>query len=159
MKYLPIDANLYIKNRKKLAENMIAGSIAIFNSNDVLPTNADGTMMLRQNNDLLYLSGVDQEESILIVFPDCPVEKHREILFVKETNEEIAIWEGEKLTKAKATENSGIKTIYWLQDFHKILRACPSYVRSRIENGERYFETVKYTPNGVKAIGNKRKKP
>lgn len=101
---------------------MISNSIAIFNSNDVLPTNADGTMMLRQNNDLLYLSGVDQEESILVIFPDCPIEKHREILFVKETNEEIAIWEGEKLTKEAATATSGVSTIYWVQDFQKILR-------------------------------------
>lgn len=123
MKYLPIDSNLYIKNRKKLAEHMIPNSIAIFNSNDILPTNADGTMMLRQNNDMLYLSGVDQEESILVVFPDAPLEKYKEILFVKETNEEIAIWEGDKLTKEAATKSSGIKSIYWLNDFHKVLRS------------------------------------
>lgn len=122
MKYLPIDSNLFVKNRAKLAELMMPGSISIFNANDVLPSNADGTMAFRQNNDLFYLSAVDQEESVLLIFPDAPNEKHREVLFLKETNEEIAIWEGEKLTKETAFKVSGIKTVYWLQDFHKILR-------------------------------------
>jgi len=122
MKYLPIDSNLFVKNRTKLAELMIPGSIAIFNANDIFPTNADGTMPFRQNNDLFYLSGVDQEESILVVFPDAPNNKHREVLFLKETNQEIAIWEGEKLTKETAHTVSGIKTVYWLKDFHKTLR-------------------------------------
>lgn len=123
MKYLPIDSNLFIKNRKKLAKNMAPKSLAIFNSNDVMPTNADGTMPFRQNNDLFYLSGVDQEESILVIFPDAPNPKFREVLFLKETNEEIAIWEGEKLDKKSATESSGIKTVVWLQDFEKTLRS------------------------------------
>ncbi len=122
MKYLPIDSNLFVKNRTKLAERMMPGSIAIFNANDILPTNADGTMDFRQNNDLFYLCGVDQEESILLVFPDAPNEKHREVLFLKETNKEIAIWEGEKLTNETAYNVSGIRTVYWLQDFHKTLR-------------------------------------
>jgi Xaa-Pro aminopeptidase len=97
--------------------------LVVFNSNDVLPTNADGTMPFRQNNDLLYFSGVDQEESILVVFPDAPTEKFKEVLFLKETNEEIAIWEGEKLTKERATETSGIETIYWLKDFNKVFNS------------------------------------
>ncbi len=122
MKYLPIDSNLFIKNRNKLAELMIPRSLAIFNANDLLPTNADGTMAFKQNNDLFYLSGVDQEDSVLVIFPDAPNEKHREVLFLKETNEEIAVWEGEKLTKETAFSSSGIKTVYWLQDLHKVLR-------------------------------------
>jgi len=122
MKYLPIDSNLFIKNRKKLTKAMKKNALAIFNSNDIMPTNADGTMSFRQNNDLFYLSGVDQEETILVVFPDAPLEKYREILFLKETNEEIAIWEGEKLTKETAQKATGIKTIFWLQDFEKTLR-------------------------------------
>lgn len=122
MKYLPIDASLFIKNRKKLAERMAPKSLAIFNANDIMPTNADGTMPFRQNNDLFYLSGVDQEDSILVVFPDAPNANHKEILFLKETNEEIAIWEGEKLTKEKAVESSGVETIVWLQDFEKTLQ-------------------------------------
>ena len=95
--------------------------MAVFNSNDLYPISADSLMPFEQHRDIFYLSGVDQEESILVLFPDCPKEKHREILFLRETNEHIAIWEGEKLTKEKAFETSGIKTVYWLQDMEKIL--------------------------------------
>ncbi len=121
MKYHPINSNLFIKNRKKFAENMKANSLAVFNSNDIYPISADSTMPFEQHRDIFYLSGVDQEESILVLFPDCPKETHREILFLKETNEHIAIWEGEKLTKEKAFATSGIKTVYWLQDMEKIM--------------------------------------
>jgi len=95
-------------------------SLAVFNSNDIYPISADSTMPFQQSRDIFYLSGADQEESILVLFPDAPLEKHREILFLTETNEHIAIWEGEKLTKEKAFETSGIKTVYWLQDFDKV---------------------------------------
>ncbi len=122
MKYLPIDQNLFIKNRNKFIKHLKSKSVAIFNSNDILPTNADGTMPFRQNNDLFYLSGVDQEESILVLFPDATQEKYREMLFVKETSEEIAIWEGEKLTKEAATKTSGIKHVFWLNDFETLLK-------------------------------------
>ena len=100
---------------------MLPNSLAVFNSNDIYPISADSTMPFEQHRDIFYLSGVDQEESILILFPDCPKENHREILFLKETNEHIAVWEGEKLNKEKAFETSGIKTIYWLQDMEKIM--------------------------------------
>ncbi|MAY83915.1 MAG: X-Pro aminopeptidase [Flavobacteriales bacterium] len=123
MKYTPISSELFVKNRHKLAKRLKANSIAIFNSNDIMPTNADGTMPFRQNNDLFYLSGVDQEESILVVFPDCPTSKFKEVLFLKKTSEEIAIWEGEKLTKERATEVSGVKTIMWIEDFEKTLQS------------------------------------
>ena len=95
-------------------------SIAVFNSNDVYPISADSTMPFEQHRDIFYLSGADQEETILVLFPDALNKKHKEVLFVRETNEHIAIWEGEKLTKEKATEVSGIETIYWLSDFDKI---------------------------------------
>jgi len=121
MKYLPIDSSLFVKNRKKFTAQMKPNSLAIFNSNDIYPISADSTMPFEQHRDIFYLSGVDQEESVLVLFPDCPKEKHSEILFLKETNEHIAIWEGEKLTKEKAFEVSGIKTVYWLQDLEKIL--------------------------------------
>lgn len=121
MKYLPIDSSLFVKNRQKFTAQMKPNSLAIFNSNDIYPISADSTMPFQQHRDIFYLSGVDQEESVLVMFPDCPKEKHREILFLKETNEHIAIWEGEKLTKEKAFETSGIKTVYWLQDMEKIL--------------------------------------
>ena len=99
---------------------MLPKSIAIFNSNDIYPISADSTMPFEQHRDIFYLSGADQEETILLLFPDAINKKHKEILFVRETNEHIAIWEGEKLTKEKATLVSGIETIYWLSDFDKI---------------------------------------
>lgn len=117
MKYERIDKSLYIKNRAKFSKQMVANTLAVFNSNDIFPISADSTMPFQQHRDILYLSGVDQEESILVIFPDCKNEKHREILFLKETSELIAIWEGEKLTKETAFETSGIQTVYWLNQF------------------------------------------
>ena len=121
MKYLPIGKDLFIYNRQRFIARLKPDSLAIFNSNDLMPTNADGTMPFRQNNDLFYLSGIDQEESILVLFPDYPDEKFREILFLKETNEHIAIWEGHKYTKEEAYETSGIKTVLWLSQFEQTL--------------------------------------
>ena len=121
MKYLPIENKLFIKNRKKFIAKMKPNSLAVFNSNDTYPISADSTMPFAQHRDIFYLSGVDQEESILVLFPECPKEKHREILFLKETNDHIAVWEGEKLTKEAALETSGIKTVYWLKDMEKIM--------------------------------------
>ena len=95
-------------------------SIAVFNSNDIYPISADSTMPFEQHRDIFYLSGADQEETILVLFPDAISKSHREVLFVRETNAHIAVWEGEKLTKEKATEVSGIQTIYWLSDFDKV---------------------------------------
>jgi len=121
MKYHPIDSALFVKNRSNFMAQMKASSLAVFNSNDIYPISADSTMPFQQHRDIFYLSGVDQEESILVMFPDCPNKKHREILFLKETNDHIAIWEGEKLTKKRAFEVSGIKTVYWLQDLNKVM--------------------------------------
>ena len=121
MKYHPIDSKLFVKNRSNFMAQMKANSLAVFNSNDIYPISADSTMPFQQHRDIYYLSGVDQEESILVMFPDCPNKKHREILFLKETNDHIAVWEGEKLTKKRAFEVSGIKTVYWLQDLKKVL--------------------------------------
>lgn len=95
-------------------------SIAVFNSNDIYPIGADSTLPFEQDRDIFYLSGADQEETILLLFPDAMDSKHKEILFVRETNDHIAVWEGAKLTKEKATEVSGIETVYWLTDFDKI---------------------------------------
>lgn len=121
MKYFPIDKQLFIKNRAKFSKKMAPKSMAIFNSNDIYPISADSTLPFAQHRDIFYLSGVDQEESVLVIFPDCPKKEHREILFLKETNDHIAVWEGEKLTKEKAFETSGIKKVYWLKDFDKVL--------------------------------------
>jgi len=120
MKYHPISNQLFIKNRAKFTAQMKSKSIAVFNSNDIFTTGADSTLPFYQHRDIFYLSGVDQEESILVLFPDAINPNHREVLFVTETNEHIAIWEGAKLTKENATKTSGIKTVYWLSDFDKI---------------------------------------
>ena len=120
MKYDQIDSNLFIKNRKKFMGQMKPKSIAVFNSNDIYPISADSTMPFEQHRDIFYLSGADQEETILVLFPNASDSKHKEILFVRETNEHIAVWAGEKLTKKRATAVSGIQTIYWLTDFDKI---------------------------------------
>ena len=117
MKYLSIENQLFIKNRNLFLSKLDINCMAVFNSNDIMPTNADGTMLFRQNNDLLWLSGVDQEESVLIIVPDNSNKQEREILFLKETSELIAIWEGAKLSKSKAFATSGIKSVYWLSEF------------------------------------------
>jgi Xaa-Pro aminopeptidase len=126
MKYTPLPNTLYIKNRKKLAEKLPSKSLAVFHSNDIMPTNADGTMKFRQNNDLLYLSGIDQEESILVICPDFPDPDMREILFLRETNEHIAVWEGHKYTKEEAQEASGIENIQWLDKFENVFNTLIS---------------------------------
>ncbi|MFZ9582810.1 MAG: aminopeptidase P family protein [Crocinitomicaceae bacterium] len=122
MKYEAIDPSLFVGNRNKFAQQMVSQTLAVFNSNDIYPISADGTMPFQQHRDIFYLSGVDQEESILVLFPTASNPAHREILFLRETNETIAIWEGEKLTKAKAFETSGIETVYWLNQFPTIFK-------------------------------------
>jgi Xaa-Pro aminopeptidase len=123
MKYLPIDSSLFIQNRQRFVAELKPNAIAVLNSNDVMPTSADGVRSFIQNTDLFYLSGIDEEESILVIFPDAGEEKHREVLFIKETNKEIAIWEGPKYSKEEASKISGIKTIYWTREFEKIFRS------------------------------------
>ena len=143
MKYDKINAQLFIKNRKNFASAMRKNSLAVFNSNDVYPISADSTLPFEQHTDILYLSGVNQEESVLVLFPDCPNENLREVLFVRETNEHIAVWEGEKLTKETAFETSGIKTVYWLQDLEKILFEMTSYCDTfYINTNEHYRANV-----------------
>ena len=127
MKYHQINSQLFIKNRAKFITQMKPNSLAVFNSNDIYPVSADSTLPFSQHRDILYLSGVDQEESILLLFPDAHYDEFKEILFLKETNAHIAVWEGEKLTKDRAFEVSGIKNVIWLQDFHKTLRELMSY--------------------------------
>jgi Xaa-Pro aminopeptidase len=122
MKYDRIDSRLFIYNRERFFSKMEGKSLAIFNSNDIFPISADSTMPFQQHRDIFHLSGVDQEESILVLFPNCSNDSHKEVLFLKETNEHIAIWEGEKLTKDKAFEVSGIKTVYWLEQFPTIFK-------------------------------------
>ncbi len=122
MRYHPINSQLFIDNRTRLKKHLNPKSVAVFNSNDVMPTNADGIHPFKQNTDLFYLSGIDQKETILLICPDAVMEKHREILFIRYTNEEIAIWEGQQHTKEDAAELSGIKTVFWTTDFDRIFK-------------------------------------
>lgn len=124
MRYKQINKSLFVNNRKRLAAELKSGSVAVFNSNDIMPTNADGTMRFRQNSDLFYLTGVDQEETILLLFPDHPEKKFREVLFLRETSELIATWEGHKLSRDEARALSGIETILWTTDFHRVLNTA-----------------------------------
>lgn len=143
MKYHQIDRNLFIKNRKKFTAEMKPKSVAVFNSNDIYPVSADSTLPFAQHRDIFYLTGADQEESILLLCPDAPYEHLREILFLRETNDHIAVWEGEKLTKDRAFEISGIKSVYWLQDFEKILFEVMTYCDTiYINTNEHYRSSV-----------------
>ncbi|WP_299054517.1 aminopeptidase P family protein [uncultured Polaribacter sp.] len=143
MKYDKIDANLFIKNRANFAAAMQSNSLAVFNSNDIYPISADSTMPFEQHRDIFYLSGVDQEESVLFLYPDCPNENYREILFVRETNDHIAVWEGEKLTKEAAFKTSGIQTVLWLQDLEKVLFELSTYCDTfYINTNEHYRASV-----------------
>ena len=117
-----IDAALFKLNRKNFMGAMEPGTLAVFNSNDIFPISADSTMPFQQHRDILFLSGVDQEESILVLFPNAKNPKQREVLFLKETSELIAIWEGEKLDKKRALEVSGISSVHWLQDFPTVFK-------------------------------------
>ena len=121
MKYDKINSSLFIKNRNNFMKSMNGNSIAFFNSNDIYPISADSTLAFEQHRDIFYLSGVDQEESILALCPNAKDDKHKEILFLKETNDHIAVWEGPKLNKDQAFETSGVKTVYWLKDSEKII--------------------------------------
>ena len=123
MRYLPIDSSLFIENRLRLVEKLKPGSLAVFNSSDILPTSADGTHQFIQQTDLFYLSGIDQEESSLVIAPEVKDAKHRTILFLKETNEQIALWEGQKYSKDEAAAVSGIKTVYWNHEFKNIFKS------------------------------------
>jgi Xaa-Pro aminopeptidase len=120
MRYEPIKSDLFIQNRKNFMSQMLPSSLAVFNSNDTYPIGADSTIPFQQDRNIYYLSGVDQEESILVLFPDAPDPKHREVLFLTETNPHIAVWEGEKLNEEKALKVTGIKTVYWLKDLSKV---------------------------------------
>lgn len=145
MKYSPIDPQLFIENRKRFSKNLKPNSIAIFVSNDIMPTNADGAMGFVQNSDLFYLSGIDQEETILLVYPDASNELHKEILFVKETNETIAIWEGAKLDKKQATAASGVNNVQWTQHFDQVFQAIILQTKTiylnNNEHNRKYIQT------------------
>jgi Xaa-Pro aminopeptidase len=118
MRYAPIDSKLFSTNRNNLKKLLLRNSLAVVNSNDILPTNADGVLLLRPNSDLFYLTGIEQEETVLLIFPHAHEENQREILFLREPNPLAETWEGHKLTKEEARNISGIKRVEWLSEFH-----------------------------------------
>ncbi len=147
MKYTPIDNSLFIKNRNNFVSRTKSNSIAIFYSNDEFPKNGDQAFLFKQNADFFYLTGIDQEQSILILYPDCPNPLYKEVLFLRQTNEHIAIWEGHKYTKEEARKASGIENVYWLDEFDAILHSIINYADNIYINtneNDRYAHTVPY---------------
>ena len=130
MKYLPVNEHLFINNRKNFVTQLKMASIAIFNANDEFPRSGDQNFVFKQNADFFYLTGIDQEQSILLLFPDCPNSQYKEVLFLRQTNEHIAVWEGHKYTKEEARKASGIESIYWLNEFDAILHSIINYAEN-----------------------------
>lgn len=122
MRYQNLPSTVFKANRKEFSKEMLPNCISLLASNDIQVTNADDSMGFAQNNDLFYLSGIDQEETILLLYPDAYKAENREILFIKETNEHIKIWEGDKLDKEQAITISGVSRVEWVDDFEKILQ-------------------------------------
>ena len=145
MRYQPLPASLYRDNRARFMQQLQDNALAVFNSNDVYPISADSTLPFAQHRDIFYLCGVDQEESILILFPDAYEAKHKEILFLRETNDHIAVWEGAKLTKAQATQLTGIETVYWLSEFDRVFQElatqCSTFYFNTNEHYRQAVET------------------
>ncbi len=147
MKYLPIDNKLFIKNRNKLVNKIKKNSLVILNSNDEMPRNGDQTFPFRQNSDLFYLTGIDQEQTILTICPDHPNPKYQEVLFLVKTNKEIEIWNGHKYSKDEATHTSGIKTVYWVEQFSSVLKELMGFAEKVYLNANeniRFSSEVQY---------------
>ncbi|WP_026897263.1 aminopeptidase P family protein [Daejeonella oryzae] len=147
MKYSSIDNNLFISNRKNFCNHLKTNSLAIFQANDEYPRSGDQTHTFKQSADLFYLSGIDQEQTILLLFPDCPNPLYREVLFLRQTNEQIAVWEGHKYTIDEARKSSGINNIFWIDEFWNILPSIIHYATTIYLNtneNDRYDHQVGY---------------
>jgi len=147
MKYLPISNAIFTINRENFVSQLKPRSIAIFHSNDEFPKNGDQNYLFKQNPDFFYLSGIDQEQSILVLFPDCPNPLYKEVLFLRQTNEMITIWEGHKYTKEEAIQASGIGTILWLDQYDGVLQSVINYadnVYINTNENDRYIHQVQY---------------
>ncbi len=138
MRHKPIKNKLFAQNRKRLIDLMVPKALAAVNANDVLPTNADGTLLIHPNSDLFFLSGIEQEESILLLFPDASEAKNREILFLRQPNEHLQIWEGYKHSREDARKISGIKNVQWLSEFPVIFRSLMCEAESIYINSNEY---------------------
>jgi len=147
MKYSAISSDLFTNNRKNFVSRTKSNSICIFHANDEFPVSGDQVFTFKQNPDFFYLTGIDQEQSILVLYPDCPNKAYREVLFLRQTNEHIAIWEGHKYTMEEARLASGIQSIHWLHEYDTILHGIINYAEHIYINtneNDRYVHTVPY---------------
>src|SRR6516225_12217492 len=122
MKYLPLNSQLFVQNRQRFIREMKPSSIAIFVSNDEVPSNGDALYGFRQNSDLYWLSGIEQEDSMVVLFPDHPDSKYREVLVLMRPNELKEKWDGKRLRAEEAKKISGIETIIWLDAADALLQ-------------------------------------
>lgn len=145
MRYRPISRDLFVENRKRLAACLPTNALAVVNANDTCATNADGSQHTIVNSDLFYLTGVEQEQSILVLYPDADEEKHRELLFLREPTQENELWEGRKLTTKVARELTGIQDVHWLSDFprlfHRLMCECDHVFLNTNEHKRAVIET------------------
>ena len=146
MRHAPIDPQLFVANRKRLAALLPPNSLAVIGSNDVLPGNADATLPFRQNSDLFYLTGIEQEESVLLLYPDAQDEKLREVLFIRESNPHLVTWEGHKLDAAEARQISGVARVEsggeFPSTFHRLMCEC-EHVFLNLNEHKRAASSVK----------------
>jgi Xaa-Pro aminopeptidase len=151
MRYTPAPASLFVRNRQQFMAQMQPGTAAFFHANTYLPHNADGAYKFTQNSNFYYLTGIDQEDCALFLFPDAPVERLREVLFVRKTSPHIQVWEGWKYSLEEATEASGIATVMYmdqLEDFflrHLTLTAGLYMDFNEHERNRLYIETPSHT--------------
>ena len=148
MKYNSIPTELFIQNRKKLSQEIPSGGMAIFHSNWETPRNGDAFFSFRQQSDLFYLSGVDQEDTVLVLFPDCPNPQFREFIFVKETNEKIAVWDGARLTPNEVFETSGVQSVFWYHEFWQTIHAIvlmADTIWVNLNENDRFTSSVPYS--------------
>lgn len=150
MRHLPISTNLFEKNRGLLSKRLPKQAIALISANDFLPTNADGHFPLHPNSDLFYLSGIEQEETILLIFPDAEERRNREILFIRKPNDEVKIWQGCKLSKKEARSISAIQTIHWIEEFDKVFQVLAAEVESIVLNENEHSRAVKAVETPVR---------
>ncbi len=146
MRYQPINSKMYVHNRSKLIEKLNPGSLAIVNSNDEMPRSGDQTFVFRQNSDMFYLTGLDQEKCILTLCPQHPVESMREILFTVKTNDMMVVWNGHKYTLDQVREVSGILNVKWLDEFEITLRDLMSRVQLVYLNQNEYPKFITEVP-------------
>lgn len=147
MKYHPLTPELFQHNRKRFTAEMKPGTVAIFNANDMMPRSGDQYHVFRQNAGLYWLTGIDQEETMLLLFPGCPREEHDEVLLIRRTNEHLAVWEGHKYTKEEATAASGIQKVYFLDEAEQVINELIQIsegIYLNLNENDRFLSEVEY---------------